>query len=527
MTAPLGHRECPRCPAWLGPALILVLAGVWRCLGITTTEVWRDEAITILHTRAGWADLLLNLARIEDSPPLGFLLFKLWSLISTAEVGFRLFSVLCGVLAVAVCMRTAQRIRPGAGWSTGLLASLSQVPVHYSQEIRVYSLLFLLTALCFWTAERMLAAPTERRWPILLAVLAAACAHLHAVGLFVLPMVGVYLLACGGRGIVRRSLLLPTAVWLALIAPMIWFALHWSHIHRHREEWWIPAPDLAWWTYYAQQFFGLAPVVHWVNQAAIARQWVGFIVERLTIAALATILLLAILDRRTRGVALALALAAATFLAALAITSWLSLPNVLDRTLLPAWCPIVLLLGVAIRAALDRHRAIGCAALGIVLVVWSAGWAWTVYGGGPRRSPNEAAFAWIHDRLGSNDLVVSSPIWFEDLSVYRLGDRLPGEHFLSVGNPVYAGSPPRHLPEPRLPDPSWRERMRERLDAHRRVHGLDYNVWIVSFGGPVAEGEPDSPADIIARDHQLTDTFIPTDRRATSVVLYRPIPRAE
>src|SRR5690606_11876241 len=132
--------------------------------------------------------------------------------------------------------------------------------------------------------------------------------------------------------------------------------------------------------------------------------------------------------------------------AALAITPWLSLPDVLDRTLLPAWCPIVLLLGVAMRAALDRHRAVGCTALGIVLVVWAGGWVWSVYGGGARRSPNVAAFAWIRDRLGPNDLVVSAPIWFEDLSIYRLGDRLPGERFLSVGNPVYADSPPRHLP---------------------------------------------------------------------------------
>ena len=51
---------------WSG---ILLLALSWRLLGITQTEVWRDEAITIIHTHDRWLDLLTRLPWVEDTPP--------------------------------------------------------------------------------------------------------------------------------------------------------------------------------------------------------------------------------------------------------------------------------------------------------------------------------------------------------------------------------------------------------------------------------------------------------------------------
>src|SRR5690606_20323500 len=63
----------------LGWATILLAALLWRLMGITLTEVWRDEATTLIHTQAGWLDLIRRLPFVEDTPPLSFLMFKAWS----------------------------------------------------------------------------------------------------------------------------------------------------------------------------------------------------------------------------------------------------------------------------------------------------------------------------------------------------------------------------------------------------------------------------------------------------------------
>ena len=56
---------------------------------------------------------------------------------------------------------------------------------------------------------------------------------------------------------------------------------------------------------------------------------------------------LGLTDERTRRPVAAFAAALAAFLAAMYVSGLLTLPNMLDRTLLPAWTPVVLGLGAA------------------------------------------------------------------------------------------------------------------------------------------------------------------------------------
>src|SRR5436190_1038932 len=89
--------------------LVLAAALIWRLLGISRVEVWRDEALTLIDSRASWRDLLLKLPLAEDSPPAAYLLYKPWLHFFPTEQGARMLPVLLGVAAVGVLMWTAYR----------------------------------------------------------------------------------------------------------------------------------------------------------------------------------------------------------------------------------------------------------------------------------------------------------------------------------------------------------------------------------------------------------------------------------
>ncbi len=499
---------------WLAWGVVLAGALFWRLLGITQNEVWRDEAITILHTRCGWRELLTRLWQVEDSPPLGFLVFKVWSLVSADELWLRCLSVGCGVLAVLVMMGTAERIRRGAGVWAGLLAGLAPVHVHYSQEIRAYSLLFLLVVLCFWGAERWLG-DRRPRWIVLLGVCASLAGWIHAVGLFVFPMVCLSVVIRAGRAVVRRPAMWGCLLWISLIWPVVLFAVYWSRVHQQAGDWWLGRPDAKQFVWLGRRMMGLGPLDEWVDRASLARMWVGFGVERAMAVSVALLFVLGLLNRETRRAVLALAASGLLYVGLLVAASVAALPNIMDRTLLAVLCPIVLVLGVG-SVSVPRVRALGLAAVLGVAVIWAFGWGWTIRAGAPRRMPSVAVYEFMRERLRDEDRVFSSPAWLEDLSIYRLGDRVRGEHFLSDGNPVYRGLPARHSMVARLPDPDWRKRLTAEMGEP--AFRTDASIWVVSFGAGGRE-----VLQILAESgwHVVAESRLP-EAKGMWVMQYRP-----
>ncbi|HOA75492.1 MAG TPA: glycosyltransferase family 39 protein [Phycisphaerae bacterium] len=517
----------PFLAAHAGWAGILVLALVWRLLGITTTEVWRDEATTIIHTYGGWLDLMLRLPRIEDTPPLGFLLFKAWATISREEWFLRLLPVLLGTAWVDVIMRTARLIHPRAWWPAGLLAAFSHMPIHFSQEIRSYALLTLLTALCFWAVERSLAAKSPRPWLFALAVFGAMTAHSHMAGVFVFPAVVLYLLIRAGGRWRDVAHVGPLALWVLLILPLVWFARYWSNFHQTTalDAWWVPPITLNRARYIAERFFGLDVLRTWsLSEQTTWATWLSFAAERVVLLGSALLTALGLTDERTRRPVAAFAAALAAFLAAMYVSGLLTLPNMLDRTLLPAWTPVVLGLGAAAASSRVSWARPVCAVTVVVMAaLWAASWVWQAQAGPPRRPPAEELFGWMRSNISPNDLVYSTPRWYKENTVYYLMDTIAADQLLDEFD-AYRGKPMRHrlaIANPR----EWPERFASKLRAHRERYGDDFSIWIVWWAGIRTSG-PDAP------EHLILSGMREVDRReifATwplSIVRYRPEPPA-
>lgn len=519
---------------WIAAGLILLLATVWRLVGITTTHAWRDEAVTLLHLHATWWDLITRLPWIEDSPPLYFLVLKAWSLAFPSEPALRLPALIFGVAAVAALMKVAQMIRPGSWWTVGLLAALSPIPIHYSQEIRVYTLLMLSVVLCLWAAELIVRDPRSRGAHLMWALCAVLAAHCHAIGMFIFPMTGAYLLV---RLWPRwRAALSPwsSVTWLVGCLPMIWFNLHWAHVHK-TTGWWIDpvsvntGPDLV---------YNFTGVVHFTRTMlrALDTSLIDILIQAGTVVILGVtglLILAAFCRSRTRRPAIALLAATGMFALMMLATSLRGVPNMIDRTMLPGWVPILLLMGLG--AAPGDWRLLGDRILvgltAIMLALVAGGWVWmAAQPDEERRAAHVECFRWIADRVGPDDLIVITPSWLEDSTAYYLTD-VAAERFFTTDLPAYAGRPPRHtlnnhritVTGQEIKEGPWSQRIRDAIGDRR---GQDYSVWLIcgywqeQFGDPVIA----QLRGFFDQEFEFVEEYTPT--KITGITARRYVPTA-
>ncbi len=113
-------------------------------------NIWVDEASTLYTTKNGFFQAFQNLFTDEKQAPVYFLLMSLWRKINDSVFFARLFSIICSLLSIAVFARLARKIwdEKAAIFITAIFA-LHPFLFWASLEIRLYSLIILLTCLLF------------------------------------------------------------------------------------------------------------------------------------------------------------------------------------------------------------------------------------------------------------------------------------------------------------------------------------------------------------------------------------------
>lgn len=228
------RRVYPRAGA-LAVGLLTLGALVLRLWGLGARALLPDESSSFYFSQLPLATLVWSLC--DPHPPGYYLLLRGVALLGQSEWWLRLPSALAGTLAVPLTWaagRTAMRPTAPAGqqWpdqaallAAGLVA-VAPVAVWYSQEVRVYALLSLLTLSLAWAGLRWRWRPSAASalaflltgW-LALAVEYGALVVLAALNLFLLS--GWPWRADPGRpaGSTRRwlalqaALLLPFALW--------------------------------------------------------------------------------------------------------------------------------------------------------------------------------------------------------------------------------------------------------------------------------------------------------------------------
>jgi hypothetical protein len=142
------------------PLYILILLGLGlRLLGLSLQPLWWDEGFS-LYFSTETPLRLLELTSLDIHPPLYYLLLQAWmAMVGIGAISARWLSVFIGVLTLPVAWWVAYPfVGRRVAWVTVWLLLLSPLHIFYSQEVRMYGLMTLLTLLAVgaWQRQRWL-----------------------------------------------------------------------------------------------------------------------------------------------------------------------------------------------------------------------------------------------------------------------------------------------------------------------------------------------------------------------------------
>ena len=386
-----------RLAAGLAMAGILALATVLRLFALDK-GIWQDEYGSL---RIIFADNVLSALRAHNHPPFYYLTLKAASLLAQEDSFLRLPSVGAGIAAVLCLWLWLRRYSLFGATLAALVAATHPYFVHYSQEMRSYGLLLLLTTLAFWTADALRRRWNDWRLSAALSVVLALAVGSHLVSVFVGTAVLFYL----GWFLVRD--------WLEL-----------------RERWRFPftliPPLLALpltFLFFTQVFLTAVydPVSWWMERPtaillrAIGSEYVGWQAltwaagPRLALVPLAVLAFLVVWPRPRRA-GLPLLAAAALLALQLVLVSAFIVPVLVARTGLNVLVPVIAFLGVRLGRLRGRTlRTVALLTVGTIAAVYSLWWL-KVDGGKPFGPWKEVAQL-IEPELRPSDLVLVCPFY--------------------------------------------------------------------------------------------------------------------
>lgn len=227
----LGSRHSRR---WLGVlGLIVALGAVLRFWNIGAQSLWFDEGYSawVIGLSPG---RIVEVIRNDASPPLYYLLVKLWSeAFGDSEAALRSLSAVAAVVSLMVVPAITWRLtRNGlATVTTACVYALSVLQIQYAQEARSYGLASLLAAIAVYSAVRRMEG--SRWWlaGIIGSCLASVYLHnmmwFYVAGLFfsyvVWPGKVSFAKRVGELGLVGLVIVAGYAVWIpALLGQMAW-----------------------------------------------------------------------------------------------------------------------------------------------------------------------------------------------------------------------------------------------------------------------------------------------------------------
>ena len=264
METRLGSRiqKLRRFPVEWGVAFVIVLGAVLRLKGLTAQSLWLDELDSVRITLSTGLSAIIEFCRTYVHPPLYFLLLRLWEIpFGSGEYALRAFSALAGIAGIpAVYLLGKELFNKTAGFFAAALVALNLYHISYSQEVRSYSMLFLLTVLSFLAFVRLVRNPGRRR-ALAYAAAVTLLIYTHYFGLFVFAsqiVAALYMLAGRERRphLIKNlglSALLVTVLYLPWFKPALGIA--------RLASFWTDQPAADFFVGYFKLFLGFEPLL--------------------------------------------------------------------------------------------------------------------------------------------------------------------------------------------------------------------------------------------------------------------------
>lgn len=133
----------------MGIWLITIFGLLLRLLFINKAEgLWNDEYISWYVASQPFTNGFFENVKAQCHMPFYYLYLKFFmTLFGQSDLLLRLTSVIAGTISIPVMYLTGREINKNTGVISALISALSAFLIYYSQEVRLYSILFLFSAL--------------------------------------------------------------------------------------------------------------------------------------------------------------------------------------------------------------------------------------------------------------------------------------------------------------------------------------------------------------------------------------------
>jgi hypothetical protein len=392
---------------------ILILATVLRLFALDK-GIWQDEYGSL---RLIFADDVLAALRAHNHPPFYYLTLKAASLLAREDSFLRLPSVAAGIAAVWCLWLWLRRYSLFGAGLAALLAATHPYFVHYSQEMRSYGLLLLLTTLAFWIADELRHRWTDWWLSAALTLVFVLAIGSHLVAVFVATTVLFYLgwfllrdwIVSGARRRVPLPLLPPL---LAVPLTFLFFTQVFLTAVYDPVSWWMEGPTAALLRAIGAEYLGWQALLWFTGSAGMA-------------VLLVCVLLLLVLLPGSRRADLPLLAAASVLALQLVVVSALIVPVLVARTGLNVLVPVIAYIGIRLGRFRGRPaRVLAAVCVGAIAAVYAAWWL-KVDGSKPFGPWKEVAEL-VEPDLRPADLIFVSPFYAQGPLKHYLKRMPPG-----------------------------------------------------------------------------------------------------
>jgi 4-amino-4-deoxy-L-arabinose transferase-like glycosyltransferase len=126
------------------PFLVFIIAFSMRIYGLWSGDLYFDEAATWYISKfTGFFDILAGRYTLEGSPPLPYIIFKLYLFVASSEIQLRLISVFLGLVSIYFLYKIyALSKNKNLALFAAFLVAINPAHVLYSREFRFYTMGF-------------------------------------------------------------------------------------------------------------------------------------------------------------------------------------------------------------------------------------------------------------------------------------------------------------------------------------------------------------------------------------------------
>ena len=246
--------------------IILIVGAFLRLFHLDFQSVWLDEIHTLNESnpKFSFKEVHESLMISEPHPPLYFFIMNIFfKIFGYTTFVARLFSALTGVAGIyAIYILGKELFSKKVGIYAMILLSVNYFHIYYSQDARMYVLLFLTTTLSFYFLTRLLKNPTIKS-AILFSLVSTLMIYSHFFALFTLIaqyfILLYYILFPFNISRLKflKYTLLSGIITILLYVPTYKLILKTTQM----QSIWIQMPSLDVYTQFFKDFFGQSEMI--------------------------------------------------------------------------------------------------------------------------------------------------------------------------------------------------------------------------------------------------------------------------